>query len=830
MLLVAIAAIAGSEECPLPRGGAGPLVPGAHRARGLVRVWQTGSCGFSVSHLELSAARPDLQWILSRGLSNDDLRSATACSSGSLNGISGTVMGLNLTVPCIASGVEDAVVLVLWDPLLQAVVAHVQLRGPRAFASEPTHFDNCRQLSPTLRLRWSLTWMDDGFGSTEDTVSFGLEGLVPPDSYMAFGPSNPAASKSLMVGSDVAVVSMARDTPSAVDAFISSYDVCRYDDTSSSGVSGVCPDSVWERGWQYQQALLRHAERGDDGITFIRFERVRHAASSYDLAIEPDRAQAFVWAVGPLMPRSPGTPVNDPSRPDTSWGYHSRGSGASFGQLTLRLEEPHYSCTAFPSEDERNVRHAFERAASGDAGGIGSGGGGSGALSAGWLLRTHGLLLTVAWALCAPAAAWLARFAQTSAPSTWLSSHMGLAVCVAVGSVCGLALSFTAAGGVDLRSWHARFGFSTVALLALQVAWAVARPPKTYTASRPPAAEPTTSADSAPLLAELSPWRRLWATTHRLCGYGLLTLGFASLCTGARALPARGEGVGLARAWEAAVLGWGAVVSIAWWVRAAWRSGPLHVKSSSTPMDAVGAVVYALLVAAAIAAGLLSSPLLSPCLTSPSVCLPNGEVGSAHAALANTPRPPTMPPSPSEPPRPPLPDGCSAFPTNFVGDGWCDAHSPFNTLECGYDGGDCCDASAAIMDCRDPSSSHFGRSMARADYPVPANPRYGGASDAAIGGRSTSDAPFVRRYNNYWEFSIEAKSGAVEQLRRTPQLAELFRPESWELRVEGLVRRPLNMSVDALLRTIHLEERTCAYSNISTHQRASGERDGRGLS
>jgi hypothetical protein len=71
---------------------------------------------------------------------------------------------------------------------------------------------------------------------------------------------------------------------------------------------------------------------------------------------------------------------------------------------------------------------------------------------------------------------------------------------------------------------------------------------------------------------------------------------------------------------------------------------------------------------------------------------------------------PTMLPSPQEHPDFP---GCIIDDPEWIGDGWCDAYSPYNTPECGYDGGDCCENTCqdgpyecgveAPFNCQDPS-------------------------------------------------------------------------------------------------------------------------------
>lgn len=82
--------------------------------------------------------------------------------------------------------------------------------------------------------------------------------------------------------------------------------------------------------------------------------------------------------------------------------------------------------------------------------------------------------------------------------------------------------------------------------------------------------------------------------------------------------------------------------------------------------------------------------------------------------------PPPYPPS--YPPHAPL-SACGLRRLEWLGDGWCDA-GVANTIECGWDGGDCCDDSAHLYDCLDPTHENFGRSAPRGlQLPAPTNPR-----------------------------------------------------------------------------------------------------------
>ena len=59
------------------------------------------------------------------------------------------------------------------------------------------------------------------------------------------------------------------------------------------------------------------------------------------------------------------------------------------------------------------------------------------------------------------------------------------------------------------------------------------------------------------------------------------------------------------------------------------------------------------------------------------------------------------------PPRP-LPAACYVQRNDYLGDGWCDDISPYNTAACGWDKGDCCNIAVVNHACRDPASPNFG--------------------------------------------------------------------------------------------------------------------------
>ena len=82
------------------------------------------------------------------------------------------------------------------------------------------------------------------------------------------------------------------------------------------------------------------------------------------------------------------------------------------------------------------------------------------------------------------------------------------------------------------------------------------------------------------------------------------------------------------------------------------------------------------------------------------------------------------------------PAECAVPRQDFIGDGWCDDVSPYNSAACGWDGGDCCNLAVVNHACRDPVHANFGTRAAAAAAAAaangeavlwPRNPRYSAA-------------------------------------------------------------------------------------------------------
>lgn len=137
----------------------------------------------------------------------------------------------------------------------------------------------------------------------------------------------------------------------------------------------------------------------------------------------------------------------------------------------------------------------------------------------------------------------------------------------------------------------------------------------------------------------------------------------------------------------------------------------------------------------------------------------------------------------------------------MLGDGWCDAHAPYNTLECNWDGGDCCRRDSLIIDCKDPTSPMFGqRSPLGHIQPlsVPRNPRY--TVDVT---RQVTLEQIATTYNNYYEFGMSKDISEAAISKGTKFLDQ----DSWKIQIKGLVDRPVTVSAAELIGMFALEER-----------------------
>ncbi|GAX85475.1 hypothetical protein CEUSTIGMA_g12891.t1 [Chlamydomonas eustigma] len=186
--------------------------------------------------------------------------------------------------------------------------------------------------------------------------------------------------------------------------------------------------------------------------------------------------------------------------------------------------------------------------------------------------------------------------------------------------------------------------------------------------------------------------------------------------------------------------------------------------------------------------------------------------------------PPFLPPDAVATIMPPLPPlipalaSCSILSVpalrSRLGDGWCDSGAPYNTLECGYDGGDCCNPYAPLYECVDPASPNYGKSATKGlVFPAPVNPLF---TDATAN-RSVSSQGVVTTYNNFYEFT-ESKTVSTTITPTATQLMTLTAPgfPGWTLVIDGLVANPITLDVRDLIKLMHVEQRVLRHRCVET--------------
>ena len=665
-------------------------------------------------------------------------------------------------------------------------------------------FETCVQVADALRIHWSVD-------TKQGALRLGFEAALPPDTWIAFGPSKPGTTARLMGGADVIVAGFkgARDSgPTAfvADSFISSYASCSVD-AETGGVDGVCDDITWAHGSTLAGGAQLLSADSSDGSVFI--EAIRPLdLTPYDLEfdhpINPDVPTTFIWAVGRIGTQPDGQPEA------AAWRSHALLYGKSYGELRdLILTSPpdtQAGVTAcrpgpFPPLGGGSIAAAALAAAA-----LPSAATVEAAASPGvpTLLAAHAACMLLAWAVAFPLAVAFATCRRRQAPPRGLCGTSSDAWFLFHSRLAGLGGVLSVAGFIAAAVWTRQARGTLIGLVASSA----------YSAS---------SASSA-------------SSLHVSLGFGcLLLLGahvFLALLRPPKPLP---DGLMLGLQESALALR-----------RRAW--------------EAVHRVAALLLFALAAAAGVSGVIVL---------------LSRYHTLAVATPQRPPPPPSPPPPPPPPrwrspaalalngsAPAGCTAFPAANLGDGWCDDDEVFNSAACHFDFGDCCDGgggggggggnggggsgsggsgsgrgggsgsggggsggrgggggTSPILACRDPSSPWYdpsepGKGTPRGAYPAPRNFRYGLGLDGLVAGRAVTDERVATTYNNYYEWSLTSKEEAAV-LATAPEHAEFFRAAGWPLRIRGRVTNAAlaarTLDVSALVSEVHLEERVYAH-------------------
>ncbi|KDP33531.1 hypothetical protein JCGZ_07102 [Jatropha curcas] len=196
----------------------------------------------------------------------------------------------------------------------------------------PTMFDNCKVLSNSFRIRWSLN-VKNG------SIDIGLEAATGIQNYMAFGWARPDSNSELMQGADVAVTGFTEERkPFADDFFITTYRECTIDKDGSA--FGVCPDTIYEGSDPVElvnntQLIYGHRR---DGVSFIRYRRpLVSVDKKYDLPVNETANMTVIWAIGLMRPPDSLRPYYLPQN-------HGEPEKVRYGHLVLNVSEPVNDC------------------------------------------------------------------------------------------------------------------------------------------------------------------------------------------------------------------------------------------------------------------------------------------------------------------------------------------------------------------------------------------------------------------------------------------------------------------------------------------------------
>uniref|UniRef100_A0A5B6ZE87 Cytochrome b561, DM13 and DOMON domain-containing protein n=1 Tax=Davidia involucrata TaxID=16924 RepID=A0A5B6ZE87_DAVIN len=321
------------------------FVMAQHQLRGVFKL--IDDCSFRVSEFDMVQGS-DVHWW---GAISDDFGNLTKGFVISDQKLNKTYRNDSFLVNLMKNVTWDQIrVVVVWDIPTASNFGHVVLKNPRNGSDDsaplpsppsvgggnlrtwvyeqPTMFENCMELSPNYRFRWTLR-------ENEDVIDIGLEAATKIMNYMAFGWANPNSSSKLMVGADVAVTGFTEEgIPFADDYYITKYSECMID--KDGGVQGVCPDTMLEGSdpvGMVNNTKLVYGHR-KDGVSFIRYQRpLKSVDKKYDLQVNHTDNMTVIWALGLIKP------------PDTLRPYYlPQNHGGTYGHLILNVSDHVNDC------------------------------------------------------------------------------------------------------------------------------------------------------------------------------------------------------------------------------------------------------------------------------------------------------------------------------------------------------------------------------------------------------------------------------------------------------------------------------------------------------
>ncbi|OVA00279.1 Cytochrome c assembly protein [Macleaya cordata] len=325
-----------------------------HQLRGVFTL--IDDCSFRVSEFDMIEGS-DVQWWGALGDTFENLTLGFEISDDKLNR---TYKNASFVVHLKNNVTWDQIKVVsIWDKPTASDFGHVLLTNPNnySYASSPdlapspsvstetnrsrernriyeqaTMFDNCMSLSPSYRLRWTLS-------PESNLIDIGLEATIESQYYMAFGWADPQSSSGLMYHADVTVTGLTEEgLPFADDYFITKYSECLL--SKDGTVQGVCPDTIYEGsdpvGLVNNTRLVYGHRR--DGVSFIRYQRpLKSVDKKYDLPVNPTDNMTVIWALGSIRPPDTLRPYYLPQN-------HGGPRLVAYGHLVLNASEHVNDC------------------------------------------------------------------------------------------------------------------------------------------------------------------------------------------------------------------------------------------------------------------------------------------------------------------------------------------------------------------------------------------------------------------------------------------------------------------------------------------------------
>lgn len=327
-----------------------------HQLRGVISILD--GCSFRVTNFDMIEG-VDVYWWGAHGDDFENLTSGFILSEEKLNR---TYRNDSMVVRLSNYTWDQFKVLGVWDMATASDFGHVRLEvandssegfspvpGPapaksspngsaysggrvKRGAKQPVMFDNCIELAPNFRLRWSLN-------RTRDAIDIGLEAAVSERHYMAFGWARPGSSSNFMSHADVTVAGFTDQGDSfADDYYITKYSECMLN--KDGPPSGVCPDFLYvdpDENADVNNTKLVYSQR-QDGVSLVRYQRpLESPDTKFDVSVNATDNMTVIWALGYLR-------LPDSLRPLYLPQKHEGSPGVAYGHTTLRVSDTVNKC------------------------------------------------------------------------------------------------------------------------------------------------------------------------------------------------------------------------------------------------------------------------------------------------------------------------------------------------------------------------------------------------------------------------------------------------------------------------------------------------------